>query len=391
MKILIIHNHYLERGGEDAVFESERKMLRNNGHQVHSYERSNSEIRQFGFFQKLKFVFKDIFWSKEIYNEISEIIKNFNPDIAHIHNPFIMMSPALYAALKDKNVPIVQTLHNYRLGCFNGLFYKNGQVCEQCLKWGSFLGVIRKCWRKSFLQSMLFYKLRRKYNKLKVFEEIIDRYIALSEFSRKKLIECGIPEDKISVKQNFIESPFQSKRIPGEHVLFVGRLSDYKGIKTLIKAFQALPEIKLKIVGDGPLKKDLKFSLCQNENIEIMGSKFYEETLNILKDSAFLVFPSECYENMPRTIIEGFACGVPVVASDIGAIPELIKNGETGLLFSAGDANDLYEKIRYLIQNKELVERMGKIVFNVYKEKYTPDKNYNMLMDVYKKALAVSK
>lgn len=387
MKILVIHNGYLEGGGEEEVVNSEIEMLRRFSHQVVFYQRSNREIKSFSLYHKMCFLAKEIVWSKETYKKIKEIIKKENPDIAHLHNVFLMISPSIYYALAEENIPVVQSLHNYKLYCPKGIFYNNRKVCEVC-KNGNFMpSVIHKCWRNSFVLSFLLAKMLNFHFKKKTFENNIDTFIAQSEFSKSKFTELGLSEDKIFVKPNFVDLKIESNKDKGHYALFIGRLIDYKGIKTLISAHKRFPDFYLKIIGEGPLGKKLEAETQCTANIEWLGRLPNERVIEHIRRSRFVIFPSQCYENMPRVIIESFACGVPVIASRLGAAVEIIRDGQTGLHFTPGDPVDLASKIKWAWENSKKMEEIGERAKKKYEEKYTLGKNYEMLMDIYKKTI----
>jgi glycosyltransferase involved in cell wall biosynthesis len=388
MKILLIHNRYTQEGGEDRVVESETGMLRKFGHEVIYYERSNKELESLPFFKKVSFFLKDIQNSKRTYSEIISLVRENKPDIAHIHNIFFTITPSVYYALKEEGIPIVQSLHNYRFLCINGLFYRNRKVCSECTVSDFSPALSHKCFRNSFILSFFLKRCLDMYHRTKIFTKYINAYIALSQFSRSKFTSAGLPPEKVFVKPNFIEQPQDGKGARSDTAVFIGRLVDYKGITTLVRTYSSiLKDRKLKVIGDGPLSAKLKRRYALAKNIEWLGSVRYPDVLEHIKTAAFLVFPSECYENMPRVIIEAFACGVPVMASDIGAVSEMVKPGFNGLLFKPGDSGDLAEKIEYLMQNNGLLEQMKANAYQEYKAKYSMEVNYNLLMDIYKKAL----
>jgi len=389
MKILVIHNRWLERGGEDEVVSSEVAMLRNFGHTVIVYEKSNQEIERLPFFKKALFCVKDSLWSESTYQQVKAIIRKERPDVAHIHNVFIAMSPSLYDALSEEQVPIVQTLHSYRLFCPKGVLFRDAKVCEECISHGLRRAVIYRCWRGSLFATLLFLRILKVYSSRKIFQEKIDAYIVLSEFSKNKFVAAGLSPDRIFVKPNFTSIMFFSrKRDKGNFALFVGRLVDYKGINTLLSVYEKLAGYNLKIIGDGPLFNLLRRKVQNCKNIHLLGRVSHQEALVYLKKSSFLIFPSECYENMPRTIIESFACGVPVIASNIGAVPELVQDHYTGILFKPGDSEDLCKKVIYLAGNRNLLDFLGLNARKVYEDRYTPVKNHNLLLDIYRRAIA---
>ncbi len=387
MKILIVHNHYLEKGGEDEVVDSEARMLEKFGHKVIFYKRSNKEINNLSFYKKLRFLTQDIIWSKQSYKELKDIIKKEKPDIAHIHNIFIAITPSVYYALSEENIPIVQTLHNYKLICPNGVLYRDGKICEQCRGADFTLSVTHKCWKGSYFLSYFLARALRTHFKKKTFGDKIDCYIALSEFSKNKFVEAGFPEKKLFIKPNFLELNAGKRNNTQNFALFVGRLVDYKGVSTLISAFKKLDGRCLKIIDDGPLYKELKRKAKNIINADLLGKLPYPKTIEYIKNSNFLVFPSECYETFGRVIIEAFACGIPVIASRLGAMAQIIEDRRTGLHFRPGDPADMAAKAEWAWTHKKEMEEMGREARKEYERKYTAEKNYEILMNIYKLAI----
>ena len=388
MKILIIHNRYVYPGGEDQVVTAEKRMLEKFGHEVILHEQSNSEIGNLTLPQKLSFILKDAYWSRHSYQTISRLIKEEKPDIAHFHNTFFLVTPSAYDACYDAKIPIVQTLHNYRFLCPIGIFYRQGRICEDCLQKGKISAIINRCWRDSHLSSLVLTRIIKNIERKKVLSEKINHFIALTPFSRQKFIDSGFNGEKITIKPNFIDFELRPSREEGKYGLFVGALRDYKGITALVNAWKILKkDFPLKIIGNGPLYHELK-KQCYGTHIELLGAKPLEETLELIKRSLFVVVPSECYENFPRVIIEAFACRVPVVATDHGALKDLITHGKTGLLFEWGSVNDLAAKIHSLIRTPSLAKELGMNARKQYEEHYTVEKNYEILMDIYNHALS---
>ena len=388
MKILIIHNHYQRYGGEDAVVEAEKRLLVEYNHKVILYERSNTEINKYSFLKKIGLYF-NMHWSEDDYLDIKNLIQKEEPDIAHIHNTFLLITPSAYYACKELNVPIVQTLHNYRFLCPGANFYRNGHICEECLKRKNFRkGILNGCWRNSNLLTAAVAKMLKFHYKKGTFKNLIDCYIALSKFSKNKFIKTGFNKEKIIVKPNFVNFDPGERREIGNYALFAGRLSTEKGIWTLVKALKKIDKLPLKIIGTGNLSEVLmKYSKKRSLNIEFLGQKENKEVINYIKNSTFVIVPSECYETFGQVIIESFACGVPVIASRIGAIGEIIQEGKTGLLFEAGNPDDLNKKINNLYKNIDLIKEMGKNARKEYEEKYTPKKNYEILMNIYQNVI----
>ncbi len=384
MRILLIHNHYLEQGGEDEVVRTEKAMLKRFGHEVIFYERSNAELSHLNPLQKIRYFTRDIFWSKKTYEEVCQIINEQKPDIAHIHNTFLMISPSVYEACFEKRIPVVQTLHNYRFLCPIGTFYRKTKVCEDCLKTGKKSAVIHRCYKNSYIASSILINIIRFFFQNKILSQKINHFIVLSEFSLKKYLDNGFPTEKFSIKPNFLDFDPGISETQGQYALFVGGFFPYKGIRTLLKAWDKLKEdFPLKMIGDGPLFKRLKERFGKS-NIEFLGRKPFKEILEYLKGALFVIVPSECYENFPRIIVEAYACGIPVIASNLGAMKDLVKDHSHGLLFEAGNSDDLALKITHLIRNKALVQELGKNAREEYMRKYTFERNYESLMEIYK-------
>ncbi len=384
MKILVVHNYYLEPGGEDEVVNAEVKLLIEHGHQVILYEKSNENIRTLPFLEKLLFFIRELGFSRTVYSEIKEIVKRERPDITHVHNIFFRITPSVYTALREERVPIVQTIHNYRFFCLTGAFFRKGAVCEKCRSRRFFNGVIERCWRKSFIVSFF---LARLLYKSRSFLKNIDSYIVMSRFSRDKLIELGLEKEKMFLKVNFLTIESDENKQDHNYALFVGRLVDYKGMKTLIKVFKTGSSFKLKIIGDGPLKPEVQNLASLHDNIEWLGRIERNSVLEAIKNSSFVIFPSECYENMPLVIMESFAFSKPVLASNLGAIREFVVDGVNGVLFEPGNAEEMAAKISYLFSHDKERAELGKNANRFYREWFGKEKNYNELMGIYTKTI----
>ena len=388
MKILIVHNRYIQPGGEDAVFGAEVSLLRKNKHKVSIFIEDNFKLKKIN---SLKIAIETI-WSKNSLTEIQKLIKKEKPNVVHFHNTFLRISPSAYYACKDAGVPVVQTLHNYRLICPGALLFRKGRVCEQCVgKAIPWPGVLHGCWRNSRAGTALVATMLVVHRLLKTWTEKVNIYIALTEFARKKFIEGGLPAEKIVVKPNFVEpDPGVKDCKVGDYVLFVGRLSQEKGLFTLLKAWKLVKNIPLKIVGDGSLRESLEnFVNCANLNgkVEFLGRCSRKEVIQLMHKARFLVFPAEVYENFPMSIAEAFACGLPVVASKLGAMAEIAENGRTGLYFNAGDPEDLATKVEWAWTHPQEIAEMGREARKEYEAKYTAERNYEILMEIYRKAI----
>ena len=400
MKILFIHNFYQSSApsGEDIVFKNEVELLKKNGINVVTYEKYNDEIKEYGFFGKFTLPLKNI-WSFETYRELKLLIKREKPDIAHFHNLWYLISPSAYYACKEEGIPVVQTLHNYRIFCTSGCLFRNNKICEKCITGNKFKIINNslkyKCYRNSRIYSLPIAFAEYFHWIKKTWTDKVDAYIALTEFSRNKFIEAGLPSDKIFVKPNFLPNPPEPNYSYQNYACFIGRISQEKGIDILIEAVKFLgnSKYKLKVVGDGKLRNHIKQKIRKEKinNIEFSGMRSNSEVITILKNAKFLIFPSIAYENFPLVLIESFASGKPVVASRLGPLPELIEDKRTGLFFEPGNSNDLSEKIKWMFENDDLLIQMGKNARTEFEEKYTAEKNFEIILKIYNQVISNAK
>lgn len=382
MKITIVHNRYVHPGGEDSVVLSEIEMLRKYGHEVSLYEADNAEIQKMPLWSKLHFSFTDFLGSPLVYKDFLQFLQQDRPDIVHIHNSFYMLGPSIYLVAHDLGIPIIQTLHNYRFLCPNALFFRDGHNCEECVEKGSFLPAIKhRCWQGSFFKTVQLSQLLMHYKQLGVFNKI-DQFIVTSQFSLSRYEKAGWDVSKFAVKPNFLEFVNEVKEYQNEFALYVGTLQPYKGIKTLLDAWEEL-DFPLKIVGSGPLENYVKQRISTLKNVEYLGQKSFEDVNSLIDKAGFLVLPSECYENFPRVIVEAFAQAKPVIASRMGAMAELVRDGETGLHFKAGNSVQLANQVKRLINDCELAKDMGINARKIFENTYTMEKNYQQLINIY--------
>jgi glycosyltransferase involved in cell wall biosynthesis len=375
--ILSIHNRYQQPGGEDRVFAAEAALLESRGHRVARYTDSNARISN-GFAAGLATV-----WNQTSYRRLRAAAEAHSPEIAHFHNTFPLISPAAYYALRRQRVPVVQTLSNFRLVCPGSLLLRDGKPCEECLERNSLRPALRhRCYRESFTATAAVCGMIAAHRAAGTWDRAVDAYIALSDFARARFIEGGLPENRIVVKRNFLAPDPGVGEGRGGYALFVGRLSAEKGINTLVDAWRRQPGMPLRVAGDGPLN-----TTEWPPGVEWLGQQSQESVLALMKNAAVLVFPSICYENAPLTILEAFACGLPVVASNIGSIPELVTDHLNGLLFRAGNADDLARQVRWASDHPERMREMRAAARREYETKYTAAINYKRLIEIYELAV----
>lgn len=386
MKILLVHNFYQQPGGEDAVFAAEVGLLRGRGHQVIEFTEDNKRIDG----MRRWTVATQAIWSTVAKARLLKLLQEIRPDVVHFHNAFLLISPAAYYACREVGVPVVQTLHNYRLICPGALLMRDGRVCEECIRRAvPWPGVVHACWRGSRSQTAVVAAILTVHRRLKTWQEHVDVYITLTEFARQKFIEGGLPVEKIVVKPNFVHPTPGMREGDGHYALFAGRISAEKGVQTLLRVWQHLKGIPLKIVGDGPLMGEVR-AFVQTQKlgcVEVLGRHARDEVLALMQTARCLVFPSKWYEGFPLTIAEAFACGVPVIASRLGAMAEIVEDGRTGLHFNPVDANDLAAKVEWAWAHPQQMTEMGHEARREYEQKYTAERNYEMLMEIYRRAM----
>ncbi|TDG37215.1 glycosyltransferase family 1 protein [Pedobacter changchengzhani] len=382
MRILVVHNFYQDPGGEDEVFRLEKAML-SETEEVFELTFSNKKGWA-GWIQFLLYPYNFI-----AMRRIKAAIKQFKPDLVHIHNLHYAIGPAGIKAVKKFKIPLVMTLHNFRLICPSATLFNNGNVFLDSVKsdfpWKAVkLGLFSNSIIKTFWLAFAnwAHKKMGTYN-------LVDQYIVLTDFARKIYLSStlNISEQKFSLKPNFIFKLDFPNKPKQDYFLYVGRLSEEKGIRIALNA--ALKgDFKLSIAGDGPLKNELLSAAAQNKNIVLLGALSKNEVLSQMSSCSALVFPSICFEGMPMSIIEAFACATPVIASNLGAMQTMITDGENGLFFNPGDVDSLLgniAKFSSLTQQSKL--QMGANAKLAYESSYTEKENKNILMQIYSKAM----
>jgi glycosyltransferase involved in cell wall biosynthesis len=390
MKILLVHNTYQDRGGEDVVFVQERQLLESGGHQVVEYQRHNSEIKQYSKLRKISLLGRTV-WAADSNRELGVLLRQTKPDVVHIHNTFPLISPSIYWACRNEQVPVVQTLHNYRLFCPGANFFRAGKTCEDCIGGNFWNGVRHGCYRNSRAETAPVALMLYVHHARKTWHRMVDRYIVLTGFARDRFVQAGLPPEKIVIKPNCVDPDPGMKVEEGSYALCVGRVSDEKGVSTLIKAWRQLPRTcTLRVVGDGPARAKLQSEAAANgfSNITFLGQQPRQRVIEAMKGARFVVFPSELYENLPLTIIEAFACGTPVLASRLGAMSEIVEEGRTGRFFSAGNADELARVAAQAWEQPEQLRAMGKQARREYEDKYTAAANLQQLTEIYRGVIA---
>jgi glycosyltransferase involved in cell wall biosynthesis len=381
MRILAIHNRYKIRGGEEECLAAEVDLLQQHGHEVTLYEDSNDRLAELGTIAKAT----KAIWSQEAYQAVRQILRSQSYQVVHVHNFLSLISPSVYYAARDAGVPVVQTLHNYRLLCPNALFFRDGHVCEDCL--GKFLplpSVIHSCYRQDRAATAMVGTMLAIHRAIGTWDQMVDKYIALTEFTRAKFIAGGLPADRITVKPNFVNPDPGIGHGNGGYMLYVGRLSVEKGIDVLLSAWEQLGDrIPLKIVGDGPLAPAVIAASQTNQQIEWLGRLPMSQVYDLMGEAIGLIISSKWYETFGRVAVEAFAKGTPVIAANLGAIAEIVDGDRTGLHFQASDPSDLAAKVELLLSDESKLRQMRHDARAEYVQKYTAERNYQNLLAIY--------
>jgi glycosyltransferase involved in cell wall biosynthesis len=384
MKVLILHNRYQQRGGEDAVVAQEASLLQRNGVQVELVLVSNDQIR--GAAAKLSALVKTPY-DRDREAWAVDLVTRLRADIVHIHNFFPLLTPAVHVGAAAAGAAVVQTLHNYRLLCANAMFLRRGRVCEDCVKGGRHNAVVHRCYRGSIAGTLAVVQMQAQAER-RIWATCVHRFIALTEFSRAKFIEGGLPPGRIVIKPNFMPSGEERSGAPQERKggLFVGRISAEKGLRQLLLAWPASAAERLTIVGDGPDLPDLQAAF--SDRASFLGHQGRDRIKALMAEAAFLIVPSIWYEGFPMTIVEAFAAGLPVIASDIGSLSSIIEDGQNGLKFLPASSQQLQQCILALLENRQLREHLARGARRSFETRYSEESNASQLLAIYKSALA---
>ncbi len=378
--VLVIHNRYQLAGGEDAVVRAEVALLRRHGHRVTEFVRDNAVIARLGPLRQAA-LFATTTWNQTVYRELRQLIRRERPQIAHCHNLVPLISPAAYYACREEGVPVVQTLHNFRLRCPAGTMFHHGAACGNCsgeLQKAVALG----CYRGSPTQTAAVALMLAAHRSLNTYRQMVDAYSAPSAFCAAQVACSGIPRQRIVVRPNFLLNDPGPRTASQNFALFVGRLCEEKGVRQLLQAWPRLPHVPLVIVGDGPLRAELQ---CADlPNVSLSGALSPADTLAKIKAARFLIFPSIGYETFGMAVLESAACGVATIASRLGALPELVHEGQTGLLFDPSNCDELVDKIHWAWSHPVTINQMGAAARRRYLQHFTAERAYEDLIALYR-------
>ncbi len=380
MGVLVLHSRYLSDhlSGENRTVDDEVRLLREAGHDVHLWSPSPERLQG----RELVRTGLRAVWSRHSASHVAELIRRHRPDVVHCHNLFPLLSPAVLRAAR-KAPALVATLHNYRLLCLPATFVRNGEICEACLGRLPWRGVVHRCYRNSVPGSAALATSLGAHRALGTFDRV-SLFLAVSAFVRDKHIQAGFAPERIHVKPNFAWDTPQ-RRGPGDHYLFLGRLSAEKGVDRLLDVWRASPRLgQLLIVGDGPER--VRLSGRAPAGVEFRGPVSVEHVPSILARARALVLPSLTYEGAPRSVVEAYAAGVPVIANAAGALPELIEEGVSGLLVRSADTRAWVAALENLAA-EDFAHRLGEGARRIWRERYNPKRGLAELEDAYARAL----
>jgi glycosyltransferase involved in cell wall biosynthesis len=389
VKVMIVHNANQQYSGDDIVVAHESKLLTDAGNHVVFFRRSNWDVDSYTGLRRISLVKRTI-WASDTRHDLARALREEKPDVVHVHNTFVMISPSIYSACCEAGIPVVQTLHNFRLFCPSATFFRNGKVCEECMQHSLLRGVAYGCYRGSrgataaTALMLEFHRLRGTWHRE------ISCFVALSEFARRKFIEGGLPAEKITVKPNFIDPDPGNRTGDGDYAIFVGRLSHEKRVDMILAAWKRLRiQIPILIIGGGPEEEQLRAQAAREGliNVHFKGKLPREQTIAALNNARFLVFPSEWYECFPMTLAESLACGTPVICTRMGSMPEVVIEGRNGLHYTPGNVDELAQHVEWAWTHPQDMRLMGQQARKDYEAKYTAEKNYPMLMEIYRRAM----
>jgi glycosyltransferase involved in cell wall biosynthesis len=381
----VFHNHYVWRGGEDAVVALEIELLRKAGARVELFTLDNREAGLDSLAGRLRAGWRAR-GNPESARQVAEFLDAHPIDVAHVHNFFPLMTPAVHAVLHARGIPVVQTLHNYRLFCANGAFLRAGRPCEDCVAAGPWNALRHACYRGSRVQTAVWAEATAHERRQRTFERCVTLFVTPSAFAREKLVSAGLDPAKLVVKPNPVADPGEP-RFGGRGAVYVGRLSEEKGPRLLLEAWRALPDLPLTIVGSGPLEAELRGLARELPNVRFTGQLPAESVREPLRAAGFLVAPSLCYENFPLAVAEAMAAGKPAVASQPSAMADLVEPGRTGLLFASGDAGALARACRELASDPARSEAMGREARARYEDELAPERSTARLLELYERVL----
>ncbi len=384
MHILLVHEYYRSRGGEDAAFEARRNLLRSRGLDVSEYVRHAEEITNSSLARKATLPLRAI-WAWDTKREFAQILRQSRPDVVHFSNTFPLISPSAYFACREAGVPVVQQLENARVICPPGEFVRDGKACYDCSGRFPWPGILHRCYHGSSLQTAVVAGMIGAHRMLHTWSEQVDAYILSAEFYRRWFVDVGFPTERIHCCPMIVPDPGQrDPSATGDYALYAGWLAPEKGIRTLLEAWKTL-DIPLKIRGFGPLEIDVRAAITSNRHIELIPTRTLESKYDLFRNARFLIWPSvDEAETCGVVATEAFACGVPVLAPTTSVASDRVTDGRTGIFFAPNDPSDLARRARWAWEHPEQMAAMGRNARQEYESRLSPDQFMKCLLEIYR-------
>lgn len=409
----MVDKYFFIKGGAERYFFELKKVLEQKGHEVIPFSMqhpenfespyasdfvANIEFNGLTWPEKIKrapSIVSRVIYSRMAQKKLTGIIEKVKPDIAHLHMIDHQLSPSILHTLRDYQIPVVQTCHQYKLVCpsYRLFIMHKNEICERCVAGNFANAIIQRCHKKSFAASTLVAMESFIHRKMRIYD-YIDAFHVPSRFLGEKLIEGGFPREKIwhsFYTINLADYPYHPKS--DNYFVFLGRLSEEKGVLTLLKAMNLVPQAKLKILGDGPQRALLESYAREDElaNVEFCGNLGGDALVKMVQNARFIVVPSEWYDNSPLVIYESFSMGKPAIVSTMGGMPELVDDGHNGYHFTAGNVNELARRIEHLWDNRRLCEKLGANARAKAEAEFSPEAHYKKIMSLYANLLSRKK
>lgn len=378
MKILQVHNIYQGKTGEETVVDQEKRILEENGHSVVQYIKDNTGLENFNGLGKLNMLLS-LTSSRAIAKEFDAVLKTEKPDICHVHNTFPLITPVIYRVCQDNGIPVIQTLHNYKMVCTNSLLFRGDEVCELCLDKSLYNSIKYKCYRNSYVATAAQAHVIQHHRKIGTWENYIDKYVCLTDFQKEKIFR-GKLQQKVFIKPNFLgRNNLSIER--EDFFLFVGRLNNSKGLQDLLHLFRRNTKSRFVLIG----KADEPQIFEEFNNVEHLGERERSVVIDHMRRCKAVLFPSKYYEGMPMVILEAFSLRKPVISRDRGAMASMIQHGYNGLKYEI--IEDFVIAVRSFEERPEWVRELGENAYTDFLDKYTEERGYENLIKLYSEVL----
>ena len=387
MKILYAWNLYQQQGGENMWYPSEPALFRSRGHDVCFYERNNKDLQNFGSFAKASMLLRTS-WARDTYQEVRALLRKEKPDIVHVYNTLALVSPSIFYACAAEGVAVVQTHYNYRSVCPAATLMRNGVICEECIDHSLLRSVRYACYRGSRAQTTALAASIGIHRMLRTWARCVQVFIVPTAFMKRKLA-TGLPRDLIEVRPNWHDPDPGMRSNAGEKsLLFIGRLTEEKGVGVVLKTWAKNPDLPpVRILGDGPMAVEVRAAADSDPRIIPMGRQPHERVLDELRTAGALLVPALWYEAFPHTLLEAAASGVPILASNLGTLPDVVEDGITGMLFNPFDPADVAAKIRAFFSPGTDRRAISMAARRKFETEFTAEQAYENLTRIYNLAI----